>query len=253
MTDFPLLQAAAPHVEYFEQIKSTNDYLVAAAEGLPVFSVAFTLNQTQGKGRLGRSWLGEPGKTLAISIVLPWPFDSSCGSSWLPIIVGASVADVLRELAIPEISLKWPNDVLCREKKVAGILCGVASGRRAVAGVGLNLSAHRNELPTATSTSLAIEASLGKNIVDVFCATLVGLLWERVGADGSEVSAVELGALYRTKISTIGKDVRVHEPGGAVWLGVAEDLDEHGHLLVRNIESGEMRQVVASDIVHLRH
>ena len=253
MTDFPLLHASATHVEYLDQTESTNDYIVGLSSVLPDFSVAFTLNQTQGKGRLGRSWRGEPGKTLAISIVLPWRFDDSSVSSWLPIIVGGSVADALRQLNIPDISVKWPNDVLCRGKKVSGVLCEAASAGRAVVGVGLNLSARRDELPTAVSTSLALEASIEDNVVDVFGATLMGLLRKRVGEEAPEISAEGLRAAYRTQVGTVGKDVRVHEPGGAVWSGVAEDLDHHGHLLVRSNESGQMRQVVASDIVHLRH
>jgi BirA family biotin operon repressor/biotin-[acetyl-CoA-carboxylase] ligase len=98
---------------------STNDELVTRAAGgaVPEFSVVLTTSQTAGRGRLGRSWIAPPGKTLAVSLLLRplHPLGTPLGMehfAWLPLLAGVAMTRSIAGL-LPEhrVTLKWPNDV----------------------------------------------------------------------------------------------------------------------------------------------
>ncbi len=123
-------------VEVLPRIDSTNTELMRRArEGQrdPVLLVA--AEQTAGRGRQGKPWVGEPGASLAFSLGLPL---APADWSGLSLVVGVAVAEALH----PEVRLKWPNDLWWQGRKLAGILVEtalVAQNRYAVVGVGINL------------------------------------------------------------------------------------------------------------------
>jgi BirA family biotin operon repressor/biotin-[acetyl-CoA-carboxylase] ligase len=137
--------AAAKHLtlEMVEQTGSTNDDLLAAvARGEASGLVRAAELQTQGRGRRGRQWHTGLGGALTFSIL--WRFSQGAGFlSGLSLAVGVALLRVLRSLGVRDVMLKWPNDVLWRHRKLAGVLIeltGEVSGpSAAVIGVGLNL------------------------------------------------------------------------------------------------------------------
>ena len=136
---------------------STNADLLAearagAAEGL----VLVAETQTAGRGRLGRSWSSPPRAALAFSVLLRPVAVAPAARAWLPLLTGIAVAAALRAEAGVTATLKWPNDVLVDGRKIAGILAE-AHGDAVVAGVGLNVTLTRAELPVPTATSLLLE------------------------------------------------------------------------------------------------
>jgi BirA family biotin operon repressor/biotin-[acetyl-CoA-carboxylase] ligase len=132
---------------------STQRLLDGAGEG----AVVATDEQTEGRGRLGRTWHAPLGSSLLFSFVLE-PDVPADRLPELSLVAGAAVADALAARANVETSLKHPNDVLVGGRKVAGILAESADGR-VVLGVGVNVTQSRDELPVETATSLALEGA----------------------------------------------------------------------------------------------
>ena len=104
---------------------STNADLLAravAAPDAPEGQVLVAEEQTAGRGRLGRSWTSVPGASLTFSVLLrPAPVQAG-RRGWLPLMTGVAVASAVRAVAGLDAVLKWPNDVLVGDRKLAGIL-----------------------------------------------------------------------------------------------------------------------------------
>ena len=130
-------------IDIVDQTGSTNtDMLDRAGRGARSGSVLAAECQTQGRGRRGRDWHSSPGGALTFSIL--WRFDQGAGFlSGLSLVVGIALARVLRDHGANEVMLKWPNDLLWRHLKLAGILIELAGDVMgptvAVIGIGMNL------------------------------------------------------------------------------------------------------------------
>ena len=209
-----------------------------------------TDHQTAGRGRLDRGWETPAGVALTFSAVIDpelpdaqWP--------WLPLLAGVAVADAVRRATALVTSLKWPNDVLVGDRKLAGILVErVAGPAGPVAVVGIGVNVHQTELPVPHATSLALEgATLDR--ADLLQAVLAGIAGELAGWRSSGGDPTGLRASYRAQCGTLGRDVRVELPGGGAVEGRAEDVDDQGRLVVR-VAGGGTCALSAGDVVHLR-
>ncbi|MGH3329149.1 MAG: biotin--[acetyl-CoA-carboxylase] ligase [Streptomycetales bacterium] len=231
---------------------STNaDLAELARGGAPEGVVRVAELQTAGRGRLGRSWTAPPRSALTFSVLLRPRGVPSVWWSWAPLLAGVAAATATARVTDLSVQLKWPNDVLVRGRKVAGVLVERVDGALVV-GVGLNVSLHADELPTDGATSLLLE---GAGSIDR-AALLVGVLddlahqygaWCEAGGDAPRSG---LRSAYRTRCATIGRAVSVALPGGETLHGEAVDVDAGGRLVVRNA-CGD-RVVGAGEVVHLR-
>jgi BirA family transcriptional regulator, biotin operon repressor / biotin---[acetyl-CoA-carboxylase] ligase len=238
--------------EVVPESPSTNaDVASRARAGEPAGLVVATEHQTAGRGRLDRVWVTPPRAALTFSLlvrpgtvpVARWP--------WLPLLTGLAVVEGVRRSTALDAVLKWPNDVLVAEQKVAGILVERVegpAGAAAVVGVGLNVSSTADELPVPTATSLELA---GAPAVDR-SALLVAVLTAFSDLYGGWVDAAGRGlhASYARSCSTIGRDVRVDLPGGVPLRGRAVDVDEDGRLLVD--DGTRVHALGAGDVVHVR-
>jgi len=145
---------------YVESCASTQRLL---GEDDPEGTTVATDHQTEGRGRLGRTWEDEPGRAILMSVLLlpaaPTPL-------WpeLSLIAGEAVAAALRSETGIDASLRHPNDVVIAGRKLAGVLPEASLGR-VVLGIGVNVNQTADELPAATgkpATSLRIE--LGREL-----------------------------------------------------------------------------------------
>ncbi len=245
---FPRTKADFPGLEILASTTSTNQFLRDTESQLGDYSGVLTSDQTQGRGRLGRDWVSRPGESLALSIVCP-PL-SAHHKSWLPLVVGASLTQALRVSGLREAEMKWPNDVLIRDEKVAGVLCESLPSGRIIAGMGLNVDFASNPAPAPRAVAVSRYLPVSSGLVDAIVHdTLTAVrAWCKEEPQKALASA---RAIVGPALATIGKSVTVHEPGGHSWGGLARNLSDQGHLLVETVD-GEVRTVVASDIEHLR-
>ena len=231
-----------------ETTGSTNaDVAAVAVAGEPEGYVLVADQQMQGRGRLGRLWTSPPGSSLSVSVLLR-PIDVAATSwPWLPLLVGVSAVEAVRDVAGVDARLKWPNDVLLDRSKLAGILVertDTPGGPAAVVGVGMNVA-------SAPSQEMAA-ASLGEAGVtrDAVLTALLDRIAARYGQWRADPTESSLMTTYRQLCDTIGRDVRVELPGGVTIAGRAVDVDASGGLVVA---AGDGHEVVsAGDVVHVR-
>ncbi len=154
---------------------STNDELRARPKMLRQHGAAiYTLDQRQGRGRLGRRWLSPPGN-LAFSAVLH-AADGQC-ARLIPVVVGLTVFQVLKQFN-PQLTLKWPNDILSHGRKLCGILCESVSGILhppalvVIVGIGVNLQKITSMDFQAANLSLDDPTVSGREIARYLAAAL---------------------------------------------------------------------------------
>ena len=245
-TDWENSRALSGAFTYLDRVESTNTWLMEKTTVIPT-EIVLTLNQTGGRGRWDRHWVNEPGEGLAISVVIPQPSENSRKSSsntWIPLLVGVAVVRSVRFIGVAEATLKWPNDVLVGERKLAGVLCEVRTDGFVVAGVGINLRfrAHR---PDRRAVSLHDELGEGEPALDCLVSDLLRHLSHLMVSNFHQQRDAVISVM-----GTIGKSVQVVGRDGSQGVGVAEGLDDHGGLVVR-MEDGRITSVTSADVEHV--
>ncbi len=153
-----------------DAIDSTNDFLKALSsqDEQENFTVVTAENQTKGKGQMGERWSSEAGKNLIMSVLVKdFLFDNEKVFD-LSIVVSLSVIEVLKSLNIPNICVKWPNDIMSYNKKLGGILIEntIKSDGRIVSVVGIGLNVNQTnytDLPNASSLAVISGETFDKN------------------------------------------------------------------------------------------
>ncbi|HXC83707.1 MAG TPA: biotin--[acetyl-CoA-carboxylase] ligase [Trebonia sp.] len=240
-------------VEVVDSTGSTNADLLR--RGGPEGQVLVAESQTAGRGRMGRSWVSQPGASLTFSVLLRPVAVTAPRRGWLPLLTGVAVALAVRDASGVAATLKWPNDVLIGQRKLAGILAE-QSGDAVVVGIGVNVSTPSDGLPVSPAglraTSLLAEgADVSRE------AVLAGILrqlerWYLAFRDDADPVRAGLLDEYRALCATLGRSVRVELPGGRVLAGVAEDVDADGRLLVAPPDGTPPTPVSAGDVIHVR-
>jgi BirA family biotin operon repressor/biotin-[acetyl-CoA-carboxylase] ligase len=166
-------------------------------------------------------------------------------------LTGVAVVDAVRATTGVDANLKWPNDVLVGEGKLAGILAEVAApDPMIVVGLGLNVTLTADEAPDPRATSLLM---LGSTMLDrsALLGSILAELTARIdrwrAAGGPDATLV---ADYRHRSITLGTRVRATLPGDREIVGIATDLDESGQLSINT--GAQTVTVSAGDITHLR-
>jgi len=253
---------------HIEETPSTNTWLMTHCreEDYPNLFTVYTFRQTAGRGQAGNAWESEPGKNLSFSTL--FHIHTIEEASWLNMLVPLAVVRVLDDplrlpLKVEEdiaagFTIKWPNDIYWRDKKVAGLLNeNVIIGNRiayAVAGIGVNVNQEvfRSSAPNPVSLKqITGETYELEPMIDAIVQemrTLLPLL-----QDFPALKAAYMERLYRregfhpyverevsvapTMIAEAGKtNEEKHKP----FLAEIADVDEFGRLLLRT-ESGEQR------------
>jgi BirA family transcriptional regulator, biotin operon repressor / biotin---[acetyl-CoA-carboxylase] ligase len=230
---------------YEERTRSTNATALELAEaGTPEWTVVAAGHQTAGRGRLGRTWLDEPGRSLLFSVVLRPPIPPE-RAGLITLLAGACAAGAASEVAGTAVRCKWPNDLLLGEAKVGGILAEArvegTELRHVVVGVGVNVSDPPEGVREATGLGGVEQEALLTGILHRLAATY----HPRAPGFAEEV----LGA-WRSVASTLGRRVRAATTVGRDVEGTAVDVDPTGALLVRTA-AGTL-PVAFGEVVHLR-
>lgn len=241
------------NLDVVEETGSTNaDLLARAAAGEDITgSVLLTEYQSAGRGRHGRRWTTPARSQVAMSVGVDGRNLRPDAWNWLPLLTGVAVRDAVAEVSEVAAGLKWPNDVLVGEAKLAGILAEVAAPHPVVViGIGLNVTLNASEAPDPRATSLAM---LGARDPDrtALVTTMLRCLGARIrqwhDAGGAASSLV---ADYRRHSLTLGREVTASLPGDRHVQGTATDIDDLGRLIITS--GNESVAVAAGDITHLR-
>jgi BirA family biotin operon repressor/biotin-[acetyl-CoA-carboxylase] ligase len=144
----PLLRGRFGHIYYYAESTDSTQRMLAddAAEG----AIAVAEMQTEGRGRLGRAWEAPAGTSVLVSVLL-LPAVEASRLPELSLVAGGAVAQAIAEVTGLEPAIKFPNDILVRSRKVAGILAESSEGR-VVLGIGVNVNQTLEQLPTDAKT-----------------------------------------------------------------------------------------------------
>jgi BirA family biotin operon repressor/biotin-[acetyl-CoA-carboxylase] ligase len=233
-----------------DTVGSTNDEARwLAADGASDGTLVRARRQTAGRGRLGRTWISDPGN-LYFSLVLR-PGCPLARAGQIGFVVANAVADAVAA-ALPEgapVGCKWPNDVLVAGRKVSGMLLESETGRDGqlewlVAGVGINIASHPDDVRFPASSLTACGAGDGVSaevMLATFCERFRAgyAVWSQEGFEPIRRAwlgrAVGRGSVLRASLAT------------ATVEGVFEDMDASGALVIRQA-AGTRVTVTAGDV-----
>lgn len=233
---------------HFESLGSTNDFALAwASENPPDFSLVIADEQTSGRGRMGRKWFTPSGAGLALSVILQVnAFEREkialfSGLGALALVDALKTYDIVAEI-------KWPNDVLIKRKKVAGILVEAnwlgSEVEALVLGIGVNITPqaipHDVEL-NFPATCAQAETALPQDRFDLLRVFLNFLLEWRPRL-GSEYFL----RAWQSSLAFCGETVQVFGLETEPVLGVVDGLEADGSL--RLVVDGELRLIRAGEI-----
>ncbi|HPC76070.1 MAG: biotin--[acetyl-CoA-carboxylase] ligase [Thermovirgaceae bacterium] len=219
-----------------------------ASEGL----IVTTSYQTSGRGRLGRRWVSAPEGGVFFSLVTR-PALPPASIQWLSLVSAMSVQDALSTLHGVKCQLKWPNDILWKDRKLCGILTEVSSEpglvHFAVIGIGINANSSNISLGEGAET-ISLSSITGKKAHrGELIAGVVRYLHDAVRGLEAPGGIKRALADYTSRCDTLGRKVRVVSDEGEV-IGEAIALGEKGEIIVRTKEG--ICSFTSADVNHLR-
>jgi BirA family biotin operon repressor/biotin-[acetyl-CoA-carboxylase] ligase len=239
-------------VQYFNQIGSTNDFaLTWANQGAPDMALVVADEQTAGRGRAGRRWFTPPGSALALSLVMrPGSRENFHIIQRLSPLGALAVVDAIAAISAQETKIKWPNDVLIKGQKVAGIL-GEAhwigeSLTALILGIGINIApaaipdADQLDFPAASlEEALNCQVDRLQLLKEVLCALLN---WR------PEMPTERFLEAWEARLAYKGDQVVVQNENGPAVAGIMLGLTGQGNLRLEEsggnvieIHAGEVR------------
>ncbi len=243
-------------LHFFDAIDSTNTYAMQLArEGAAEGTVVVADAQSGGKGRLGRTWVSPAGVNLYCSTILR-PSVPAALAPQMNLVAAVAVAEAIVEVCGITPTIKWPNDVLVKGKKVCGILSEMQTDqaradtlKAIIVGIGVNLNTRRDAFPEELREKASSLLLITGEPVErgVFAASLLThleqsyLLWVQEGF------TVLRSAWERYASDLIGKQIAVAAPEGALS-GTVLGLDTDGALLIREQSTNAPRRIVAGDV-----
>ncbi len=238
-------------IQVFRETTSTNDVVEKMArDGVAEGAAVFAEKQTRGRGRLGRSWHSPQGLGIYVSILFR-PRVSPMAVTRLTIAAAASLARAIELVTGLKPEIKWPNDLLLRGRKVAGILTEMSAEmdrvRHAIVGMGVDANHRESDFPRelqGIATSLRLESGREISRGELALAMLHEL--DRDYARAMSPRFEELADDWESRCTTIGRQV-VIRMGARQMRGRAESLDADGALLLRT-EHGHLERVVGGDV-----
>jgi BirA family biotin operon repressor/biotin-[acetyl-CoA-carboxylase] ligase len=235
-------------LKHFPEIDSTNEEarrLAASGERGPVWIVAD--RQTAGRGRRGRLWQSPAGNLAATLFLRPEKPAGECAQ--LSFVAALAASDVVSRLApTAEVRVKWPNDVLVDNRKIAGILLESASsgGERLewlAVGIGINLS----HFPLDTDFPATSLSTLGHGEVAPrdACARLA-VAWSEWYDVWRVHGFAQVRDVWLSRAARLGERIRARLASGEAS-GVFEGIDENGALILRESQ-GHARAIAAGEV-----
>ena len=217
-----------------DAIDSTNEFLkgLSNKQELSNFTVVTAENQTKGKGQMGSIWASETSKNLIMSILVKDFLSDIYQIFNLNIVISLSVIEALESINIPDLSIKWPNDIMSYNKKIGGILIenSIKSDGNIISVVGLGLNVNQTNfenLLKASSLAVICASDFNKedllfSIMDIFekkiklCVKQPDCLWQE----------------YSSKLFKKGVPMPFSDQNKIHFMGIIQGVSEIGKLEV---------------------
>ncbi len=236
---------------HFHSVGSTNAQAHGLAEdGCPEGTVVVAEEQTEGKGRKGRDWSSPAGTGIYATLVLrpPLPLEDT---PLLTLLTGVAAANAIIEATALPATIKWPNDLLVHEKKVAGVLTEVSSDIDRVdfvlIGFGLNVNTAPADLPRRPifpATSLAAEVGTPQARKEILALWLANMESEYTKLlAGKRKRLLER---WKALAGIIGRSATITRVTGDIS-GTVTDIDSDGALLLKTADGSEHR-ILSGDV-----
>jgi len=253
----PLLETKwiGKKIHFFEAVDSTNTKAYEfALRGAREGEVVIAESQKKGRGRLGREWFSPPFSNLYLSVILR-PKIPPHQASLITLMAAVATAEALRKFSGLDPRIKWPNDVLLNDRKVAGLLNEIHSEADrihfVILGIGINLNMDESMVSKEIrSRATSLKKEMGQTISrKEFLKTLLEELetWYEVFLEEGGTIILEA---WRDRAQIQGKQVNVTSFGETLR-GVAIDVDADGALILET-ETGERKRVVAGDVEYAK-
>ena len=234
-----------------DAIDSTNTYLkeLSQKETLENFTVVSAKSQTNGKGQMGSKWVSESNKNLIISILIKNSIENSSRIFDLNIVVAVSIIDVLKAKNIPNLSIKWPNDIMSENKKIGGILIensikGI-SIIDSIIGFGLNVNqTYFENLPKASSLKniMLYDFNIDTLIVEIVLKIEENILMISSQKQLQNIWKKYNELLFKKEIPTVFEDVNQNK-----FMGIIQKVNTNGtlNILLENddVKSFEVKEI----------
>jgi len=240
-------------IRVFEQTTSTNDVVEKLArDGLAEGVVVFAESQTKGRGRLGRKWISPARKGIWFSLLLRYA-NRPQAATQLTVAAAVSIARAIKEETGLAAEIKWPNDILIRGRKVAGILtelnAELDSIKYVILGMGVDVNLTNDDFAPELrpiATSLLIESGQSVPIPRAPLATAILRELDHAYHRIKLGEFQQVADVWEGLCGTLGNLVTIKN-GDRLVRGRAESLDSEGALLVRT-EYGHLERVIGGDV-----
>jgi BirA family biotin operon repressor/biotin-[acetyl-CoA-carboxylase] ligase len=239
------------NLRLLDSVPSTQDELrQLAEEGALEGTLVIAEQQTNGRGRMGRSWVSPAGKGIWMSLLLRPPVSLQL-TPQLTLLTAVALSRAISRIVPVTIGIKWPNDLLVGGKKISGILLESAAEderlRYVVVGMGISVNLDSTDYPEELLVKAASLKMLSGNAVnrsDLIAAILEE--FERLYELYLEQGFATIRALWEAHAVTLNNQTLLHTPQGSIQ-GVPRGLDEMGGLLVE-MEDGSYRTIYSAEV-----
>ncbi|RZJ65746.1 MAG: biotin--[acetyl-CoA-carboxylase] ligase [Flavobacterium sp.] len=223
------------HVIKLDAIGSTNDYLKELLQnGSPGnFTVVTARTQTNGRGQMGAKWLSEPGKNLTMSVLVNDSRINLAQLFDLNVAVATAIIKALENFQIPELSIKWPNDIMSGKKKLGGILIEnsvkTADDVASVIGIGLNVNQlDFNGLPNASSLAVVTQRTFDMDELMLSIVVSIQSQLEQLRENPENI-----WENFDSKLFRKGKPTTFEDASGNRFMGMIDEAGRDGKLYVK--------------------
>lgn len=239
------------HLKLLDEVDSTQNVArKMAEEGAPQGTLVIAERQTQGRGRLGRSWLSPAGKGIWMSLLLrpqlPLPLTPQ-----LTLLAAVALSRAIARLVPLDIGIKWPNDLLVDGKKISGILLESAAEderlKFVIVGLGISANLDAEDYPeTLLDKAASLKMLSGRSVDRPALIAAVMLEFERLFDLYRQEGFAPVRSLWEAHSVTLHRSVVLHAQDGPIE-GVPESLDDLGGLRVR-LADGSIRTVYSATV-----
>ena len=219
------------------EVASTNAYALSLlSQGRPAEgTVVSTFCQTAGRGQHGNHWESEPGKNIALSVLLYPDFLELRRQFFLNMAISLAVCDLVGDCLPDGVRIKWPNDIYVGDRKIAGILIQNTTSNKnisaTVAGIGININQTQFLTNPPNPTSLRLETGLDYNLQELIARLCLRL--EQRFLQLKEGQNRLLYMQYLANLYRFDTPARFQRDNGTIFEGLITGIDESGKLRIR--------------------